>query len=200
MAKKIWFPHLHVHGFEERNGAYRQVLSSGVVRQFVLSKDPHGAETFMVMCGVDSVPRVEGTDLDYGFAKNDGLYHLTPRGWDYNSGRWPCETEEQAFASITALLPLILELAVPWLESITTLSHVGDEINEVKSPGLGWIKARLYMLDGNIPRAREVAEKYADYVEKPEHRRILLPEDIEEDKERAARILAEVEEAARRAG
>jgi len=194
MAKKIWFPHLHAHGFAERNGAYLQVLSSGVVRQFALNKDPHGAETFMVMCGVDAVPLKEGTGFDYSFKKHDGRYHLTPRGWDNNSGRWPCETEEQALASITALLPLILELAVPWLESITTLSQVGDEINEVSKPGLVWMKARLYMLDGDIPRAREAIDRYLVWAKKP--RNWGTKEFQKEDIELGERIFDEIEDAA----
>lgn len=194
VANKMWIPHLGKIGFVERNGRYLRVCDSGVVHLIGIGKDPHGAETFRIMCGVDSVQIRKELSLDFGFLKNDGLYHLTPKGWDYNSGRWPCENEEEARASLAALLPLILDLALPYFEPIKTLSDVGNEINETRMPGLGWMKARLFMLDGDFSRARETIDRYAAWSAKPrnwgskEHQR--------EDIERAERVRQEIEAAA----
>lgn len=193
LARRTWYATLLVQGFTERNGAYLRIFDSGVVHQLALDKDPHGAETFRVMCGVDAVQLKEGAGPSYAFKKYDGLCHLTPKGWDYNSGRWPCETEDEACASLIALLPLVLELALPWLDPISTLSDVGNEINEVRNPGLGWMKARLYGLDGNFARACDAIERYAAWAAKPRNwgtRELQL-----EDLERAARIRQEIEEA-----
>lgn len=194
LAKAILYPTLETLGFETKNGKYTRILNSGVVHLIALAKDPHGAETFMLMCGVDATQLKSEIHPNFGFMKHDGLYHLTPKGWDYNSGRWPCETEEEAHASIAALLPLILNVAIPYIASIATLSDVGDEINETRMPHLGWMKARLYMLDGDVSHAREAIERYAAYAALPRpwssrgHR--------DEEIERAERIRHEIEAAA----
>lgn len=193
MTKQLWFPELRPHGFCEQNGAFLRICDSGVVHQLALDKDPHGAETFGVMCGVDALQLRSEKHPDFGFYKNDCLYHLVPKGWDCNSGRWPCETEEKAHASINALLSLILELAIPYFESITSLSDVANEINEVRMPGLVWMKARLYMLDGDIPRAREAIERYAAWAAKP--RNWGTKEHQREDMARAEQVRQEIEAA-----
>ncbi len=195
LSKEIWFSELGPRGFSKRNGRYLRNLDSGVIHLIGMAKDPHGAETFLVMCGVDAIQLREITGEECGYSKKDGLHHLIPGGWDYNSGRWPCETEEEARASLTALLPLILELAIPYFDPITTLSHVGDEINEVRMPHLGWMKARLYLLDGDIPRARAAIDNYAAYAATPKS--FLPTEDIEQDIQRAGRIRQEIELAAK---
>lgn len=193
MAKEIWFPDLSMIGFIERNGRYLRFFDSGVVHLIGIGKDPHGAETFRAMCGVNSLQLHEGTDITIGLKKYDGLYHLIPNGWDSNSGRWPCETEEEARASLNSLLSLILELAIPYFESITSLSDVANEINEVRMPGLVWMKARLYMLDGDIPRAREAIERYAAWAAKP--RNWGTKEHQREDMARAEQVRQEIEAA-----
>lgn len=193
LAKAILYPTLETLGFKTKNGKYTRILNSGVVHLIALAKDPHGAETFMLMCGVDATQLKSEIHPNFGFMKHDGLYHLTPKGWDYNSGRWPCETEEKAHASINALLSLILELAIPYFESITSLSDVANEINEVRMPGLVWMKARLYMLDGDIPRAREAIEHYAAWAAKP--RNWGTKEHQREDMARAEQVRQEIEAA-----
>lgn len=198
LAKTLFSPSLRTLGFEIKNGRYTRILDTGVVHLIALAKDPHGAETFMLMCGVDAVPLREGTGLDYGFSKYDGLYHLTLKGWDYNSGRWPCATEEETRASLAALRSLILDLAIPYFEPITTLSDVGNEINETRMPHLGWMKARLYLLDGDIPRAREAIERYAVWAAKP--RNWGTKENQQEDIARADEVRQEIEAAAGGAG
>lgn len=194
IAKGIWVPILRPMGFAVRNGRYLRIHDSGVVQLIGIGMDPHGAGTFRVMCGVDSVQIREALGLDFAFLKADGLYHLTPSGWDYNSGRWPCETEEEALASLTMLRSLILELAIPYFDPITTLSHVGDEINETRMPHLGWMKAKLYLLDGDIPRARETIARYAAWAARPRNWGTQAHQ--QEDMERAERLRLEIEAAA----
>lgn len=164
IANEIWLPELSRRGFEQKNGSYLRVLNSGVVHHIAIDKDPHGADTFRLLCGVDSVPIREETKTDFGFVKRDELYHLTPKGWDNNSGRWPCETEEESRASVHTLFPLICDLAIPYFAPITTLTDVGNEINELRRPQLLWVKARLLMLDGNIKGAQDSINKYEAYV------------------------------------
>ena len=191
MAKATW--HVPLEDFGCSNGTYSRILESGVVHQIAIDKDPHGAETFRLLCGVDAVPLKKGTGLEYGFKKYDGRVNLTPSGWGTSSGRWPCETEEEARASLNSLLSLILELAIPYFESITSLSDVANEINEVRMPGLVWMKARLYMLDGDIPRAREAIERYAAWAAKP--RNWGTKEHQREDMARAEQVRQEIEAA-----
>lgn len=193
LAKEIWFPELELRGFVEGNGRYLRSLDSGVVHLIGVGKDPHGAESFRVMCGVDAIQLKDFTEDSYGYSKKDDLYHLTPKGWDYNSGRWPCETEEEARASLSALRSLILDLAMPYFAPIATLSDVGDEINETRMPHLGWMKARLYMLDGDIPRAQEAIEQYAAYAALP--RPWISQAHRDEEIERAERMRREMEAA-----
>ncbi len=192
LAKQIWGSELCTHGFAERNGRYLRIINSGVVHLLTLAKDPHGGATFMVMCGVDAT--CFGVDEDkYGFIKHQNFCHLTRKGWDSSSGRWPCETEEEAQESLIALRQLVLDLALPWLDAHTTLSSVGDEISEIGSPGMGWMKARLYMLDGDIPRAREAIERYAAWAAKP--RNWGTKEHQREDMARAEQVRQEIEAA-----
>jgi hypothetical protein len=198
LAQEAWFPELKQHRFIEQNGRYIRILDSGVVHLLGIGMDPHGAETFRLMCGVDSVQIREDLELDFGFLKQDGLYHLTAKGWDYNSGRWPCETEEEARASLTSLWLLIVELALPYFEPITTLSDVGDEINEVRQPGLGWMKARLYLLDGDFASAYSAIEKYSTWAMKP--RNWGSPGHQLEDIAVGERIRREIQAAAKAAG
>lgn len=196
IAREVWLPELKALGFVEKNGRYLRILDSGVVNLIGIGKDPHGAETIRVMCGVDAVPLKEDTGLDYSFKKYDGLYHLTPKGWHYNSGRWPCETEAETRESITALLPLILDLALHYFAPITTLTDVGNEINEVRMPHLLWMKARLLILDRDIPGARAAIEKYAEWAKK--HRNWGTKESQQEDIARGEQIQTEIEAAAQR--
>lgn len=194
IAKAIWLPALQPRGFAENNGEYFRLLDSGVVHLIGIGKDPHGAKTFRTVCGVDAKQLQNESRQYYGYKKKDCLYHLTPKGWDLNSGRWPCETEEETRASVNALLPLILDLAIPYFEPITTLSDVGDEINEVRMPHLLWMKARLLMLDGNIPRALKAIDDYEAYAKTP--RPWMSQKHVLEEIERAAQVRAEIEAAA----
>ena len=168
MVKEIWFPELKNRGFSDNKGEYIRRLDSGVVHLIGIGKDPHGAETFRVMCGVDAVQLKEECG-SFGYTKYDGLLNLTPKGWDTSSGRWPCGTEEETRASLSTLRSLILDLAIPYFAPIITLSDVGDEFNETGMPHLGWMKARLYLLDGDIPRARAAIENYAAWAAKPRY-------------------------------
>ncbi|MBI1320987.1 MAG: hypothetical protein GC168_18840 [Candidatus Hydrogenedens sp.] len=191
-ARKIWKPELKPAGFVEKDGRYYRTLDSGVVHLIGIGKDPHGGETFRVMCGVDALPLKEEVG-GFGYMKHDGLMHLTPKGWDLNSGRWPCITEEETKASVDAILPLIRDLALPYLAPITTITDVGNEINETRKPGLGWMKARLFQLDGDLPRALETIERYAAWAAKP--RNWGTKEHQQEDLARAARIRSDIEQA-----
>ena len=194
-AEEVWYPELRSLGFAEKNGEYHRILDSGVVDLMAISKDPHGGETFQVMCGVDAMPLKEEVG-GFGYMKYDGLRHLTPKGWDNNSGRWPCVTEEETRSSVAALISLILDLALPYFAPITTLTDVAEEINEVREPDLLWMKARLLMLDRNISGARAAIEAYAEWAAKP--RNWGTKESQRQDIERAEKVRTEIEAAAHR--
>jgi hypothetical protein len=121
--------------------------------------------------------------------------HLTRNGWHYNSERWPCASEDEAQDSLTAVRELVVKLALPWLDPHTTLSSVAEEFNETRMPHLGWMKARLYLLDGNFVSAMAASENYTIWAAKPRNwgtREFQL-----EDIARAERIRQEIEEAKR---
>ncbi|MBI1320986.1 MAG: hypothetical protein GC168_18835 [Candidatus Hydrogenedens sp.] len=189
-AKEAWFPELKPSGFAEKNGEYHRILDSGVVHLIGIGKDPHGGETFRVMCGVDALPLKEELG-GFGYMKYDGFMHLTPSGWDLNSGRWPCKTEAETRASVEVLLPLICELAIPYFAPIATLSDVANEINEKRMPHLLWLKARLLMLDRNIPGALNTIEKYQEFVTTP--RPWMSKKHVQGEIDRAEQIRAEIE-------
>ena len=197
LAKELFLPTLKLKGFLENNGRFTRILDSGVVHIIGFGKDPHGAETFRVLIGLNATCFAT-KDHPYGYIKYEDYCDLTKRGWDYNSGRWACETEEDARESLTAVWQLLHNLGIPWLDTHTTLSSVGDEISEVGSPGLGWMKARLYMLDGDLPRAREAIERYAAWATKP--RNWGTNENQQEDISRAEQLRQEVEAAASGSG
>ncbi len=193
LAKEILFPLLKEHEFTERKGKYLRIFRSNVVHLIGLAKDPHGAETFMVMCGVDALA-LRDENGNFAYAKHDGCHHLTDSGWHYNSGRWPCATEEEGHASLLRIRILLHDLALPWLDQHETISSVADEIDDLGRPMLGWIKARLYMLDGDIPQAREAIERYAAWAAKP--RNWGTKEYQQEDIARAEQVRQEIEAAA----
>ncbi len=167
LARKSLFPVLKPVGFEEHLGAYTRLLESGVVHHIGLAKDPHGAESFLVMCGVDAEPiKGDGASV-YGFFKRHDYNHLTPNGWELHSGCWPCATEEEAVKSLGEVRHLVVHLALPWLDAHVTLSSVADEINALGMPPHNEMKMKLYLLDGDLPRARAALEDFAAWLAKP---------------------------------
>lgn len=194
LAREVLLPDLEPKGFVVTNGRYTRILDTGVIHLIGFGKDPHGAQTFRVLCGVNAnCFAVE--EHPYGFIKHQNSCHLTRKGWDHNSGRWPCDSEEEARESLIAVRQLLLDLGIPWLDLHETLSSVADEISDIGSPGLGWMKARLYLLDGDFGRATEAIENYAAWAAKP--RNWGTREFQMEDLALAERIRKEIEDAKR---
>lgn len=181
LAKKILFNDLEPLGFQNHLGRYTRVLDSGVVHLLALAKDPHGAESFCVMCGVNATQISSRSTEQYGFFKRHDCQHLTPTGWHYNSGSWPCATEEETLRSLRDVRELVVHLALPWLDAHVTLSSVADEINALGMPPHNEMKMKLYLLDGDLPRARAALEDFAAWLANPPiwGDKTHLPEDIE---------------------
>lgn len=180
IARQILYPDLEKRGFRNHLGRYTRVLGSGVVHLMALAKDPHGAESFCVMCGVNATQIGNGPTPSYGFFKRGDQSHLTREGWSGNSGRWPCSAAEQALGSLRDVRELLVHLALPWLDAHVTLSSVADEINERRMPPHNEMKMKLYLLDGDLPRARAALEDFAAWLAKPPiwGDKTHLPEDI----------------------
>lgn len=193
IARQVWGKGLSEVGFLEKNGEYRRALPSGVVHLIGIGKDPHGAESFRVLSGVNASLAAYEPSMQFGYIKFADQCHLTPKGWDINSGRWSCATEEDTRGSILKIWEKIRELAIPWLDRHKTLSSVAEEIDTRASPMHGWKKAKLYMLDGDFPRAHAAIAEYAAWAALPKS---WLPEKAQkENMERAAQVLREIEEA-----
>jgi len=192
IAREILSPALKPLGFRVKTREYIRILESGVVHLIGISKDPHGAESFGVMCGVDAIQLKEENIPGFGYTKADNLNDLTNKGWDINSARWPCETEREARASLTQARRLILDLAIPWLDTHKTLSSVADEISIPAMSQIAWMKARLYALDGDFSRAYAAIDDYTEWAKQP--RRWGTPEHQQEDIELAAKTRKEIEE------
>jgi len=91
--------------------------------------------------------------------------HLTPDGWDYNSGCWPCDDESQALESLTTIKGMIDTHIEPRFQSKTTLSSLADEMNADRR---GIEMATLYRAEGDIERARQALMQYRERLEKPQ--------------------------------
>jgi len=160
ITKKVLYPCLEPLNFENHNGRYVRELDTGVLHIMGIAHDPHGQRTFRFMCGVDAMQINDSLDKFHaGFIKR--YPHLTKDGWYYNSGRWPCETEEEALESLGKVKELVLELALPWFDAHQTLSSVADEIYD---DAQSVYKAKLYMLDGDKEKAEQTIKVYLDWI------------------------------------
>ena len=196
ISKEMLYPDLKALGFCLKRPRYLRSLESGVVHLIDVAKDPHNAETFGVLCGVDAIQINNDSMTGLGYIKESNRIHLTTNGWNTNSARWPCETEKEARASLTQARHLILDLAIPWLDTHKTLSSVADEINIPAMILLGWMKAKLYALDGDFDRAYAAIDDYTEWAKQP--RRWGTAEHQQEDIELAAKTRKEIEEMERK--
>jgi len=197
ICREMLYPDLKILGFCRKGSRYLRQIESGVMHLIDIGKDPHGAETFGVLCGVNAIQINEEPMIGVGYIKESNRIHLTINGWNTNSARWPCETEEEARASLTQARHLILDLAIPWLDTHKTLSSVADEINIPAMVLLGWMKAKLYALDGDFSRAYVAIDDYTEWAKQP--RRWGTAEHQQEDIDLAAKTRKEIEEMERRA-
>jgi len=165
VALRVLGDPLQALGFLYDRGTYYREMSSGIMHLIGMGLDPHGSDEFRFMCGYNSrILHPDTKPRDMGYAGRDDV-HLTPDGWDYNSGCWPCDDESQALESLTTIKGMIDTHIEPRFQSKTTLSSLADEMNADRR---GIEMATLYRAEGDIERARQALMQYRERLEKPQ--------------------------------
>ena len=173
--------------FEQKT--FFRELPSDVLHLVGFEFDPRTTETFRVLCGANTrrIPFYASKHpSEMGFI---GAQHLTPTGWDINSGHWPCSDEQEArtsLAKIGALIPTVVE---PWFEKHQTLSSVAEHM-DTQHPRQGLDKARLYLADGNLALAESTLHAFIEVLEHPKPWND--PKELSNFKSQAQILLAEL--------
>jgi hypothetical protein len=148
--------------FQCDGGAYYRELASGVIQLVMIGPDARTDDSFQILCGLNS--RLICEDRPASSVGVVRGWHLTARGWDCNSGRWPCADETTAFRSLTEIKALVGTLVLPWFQARTNSSSVADDISAEQD---GISKAKLYMADGDMGRAREALNVFRRRLGRP---------------------------------
>jgi hypothetical protein len=148
-------------GFAFDQGTYWRELSSGVIHLVMIGHDARTNKTFQVLCGLNARPIVGDANISsLGVVCG---WHVTPRGWDCNSGRWSCTDRSSALKSLQTLRGLIDTLIEPWFTKHTRLSDVAAQMEEAR----GIQKAELYIADGDSAKARMALQALLQWLRKP---------------------------------
>jgi hypothetical protein len=118
-----------------------------------------------------------------------GGQHVTAKGWDINSGRWPCATDEEARQSLAQIRDLVPTLVEPWFQQFQTLSSVAAKM-DTTHPRQGLEKARLFLADGDRMTAAETLRQYLARLAAPKSWDD--PKEIAGYKEQAIALLREI--------
>jgi hypothetical protein len=145
-------------GFSLDKYTFCREINSGVIHLMSIGLDVRRSDSFHVLCGVctrliyaSEAPRNMG---------HIGARHLTAKGWNCNSGHWPCSNEADARSSLIAIGALMPAIVEPWFQEHTSLSSVAEEEEE----RFGIDRARLYLADGKNQKAMEVLQKHLEYL------------------------------------
>ena len=168
--------------FRYYEGCFYRELTSGVIHIVTIGLDARNNQTFQVLCGLNSrLISGEGEISHLGVIR---AAHVTPMGWDRNSGHWPCDDESTALESLSKIGLLIDSLIMPWFQERTTLSAMADELSAEHD---GLRKAKLYIADDNLGQARESLSTFRERLNKP--MRWLDPVRLEAIKEEVETLL-----------
>lgn len=157
---------LRKRNFEYEKNTFFRELPSSVIHLIGLEFDPHVTDTFRVICGANT-RRIEfyAQMPPRGLAFIGGQ-HLTPSGFDINSGHWPCANEREARTSLIEVLELIPAFVEPWFETHQTLSSVAAEM-DTQHPRQGLDKAKLFLADDNLPKAVDTLQQFLQRLDSP---------------------------------
>jgi hypothetical protein len=143
--------------FAASSGTYHRELRSRVIQIILIGLDARTNDTFQVLCGLNA--RLVSGEADPKSMGVFGGQHLTPHGWDCNSGRWPCENEKVACESFQRIRVLVKDQIEPWFRNRDSLSTLADSMN-IDQHGLHM--AALYRAENHLDRAVQSLHDYRE--------------------------------------
>lgn len=147
-------------GFEQ--GSFYRELPTGLIHLAMFGLDPRTTESFRLLCGVTARMMYEGAKVSAMGAVIS--QHITPTGWDRNSGCWPCKDQSAALQSLAKIKVMIGSLMEPWFRRYTKLTSLANEMNTDQS---GLWKAKLYLAEEDPANARKTLGEYRQRLSQP---------------------------------